>query len=80
MPYLDHNNKERLLDHMYPETGGELNYLINIMMLRFWSKSKKNYEALNTISGAATEALAEFRRRVVVPYEENKIKENGDIF
>jgi hypothetical protein len=26
-----------------------------------------------------TEAMAEFRRRVIVPYEKQKIKENGDL-
>jgi hypothetical protein len=40
----------------------------------------QSYQTFNDISGAMTEALAEFRRRIIVPYEDRKIKENGDVY
>lgn len=80
MPYLTHDAKERLIEHMYPETGGELNYLITTMMLRYWIKSKRRYEDINTVMGAAESAKQEFYRRVAVPYEAVKIRENGDVY
>lgn len=80
MPYLQYEEKEKLLDHMYPVKPGELNFLLSVLMIRYWQKSKRNYQALNDISGAATEALAEFRRNVVVPYELRKMAENGNIY
>ena len=80
MPYLKHDDRERLLDHMYPVNGGELNFCLTVILNRFWAKSARRYEDLNTISGAATESLAEFRRRVIVPYEQGAIERNGDLY
>ncbi len=37
-------------------------------------------QILNDISGAATEALAEFRRRVICAYEASMIVQNGDVY
>lgn len=61
------------------EDAGELNYQLTMVMLRYLEGHGLSYKTLNDISGAMTEALAEFRRRVIVPYEETKIAENGDL-
>jgi hypothetical protein len=53
---------------------------VTLLLKSYWTHSAKNYAAINDISGAMTEALAEFRRRVVVDYEDEKIKINGDIW
>lgn len=37
------------------------------------------YARLATISGALSEAQAEFRRRIIAPYEDEKIQESGDV-
>lgn len=80
MPYLDEDRRIELLEHLYPETAGDLNYLITTMALRAWNKSKRNYEALNAIIGALESAKLEMYRRLVVPYEDKKIKLNGDVY
>ena len=80
MPYLTYENKDRLLDHMFPETAGELNFLLTMMCRRYFSKSKQNYEAINTVIGALDSAKLEFYRRVAVPYENKKIRDNGDVY
>jgi hypothetical protein len=80
MPYLTSDEKDRLLDHMYPETAGELNFLITTMCRRYFSKSKRNYEAINTVLGALECAKQEYYRRIVVPYENSKINSNGDVY
>ena len=80
MPYLKYEDKERLLDHPYPTKAGELNYLVTTFALRYWSKSTRNYEALNAIIGALEASKLELYRRLVVPYETEKIKDNGDVY
>lgn len=80
MPYLKHDDKERMLDHMYPETPGELNFLITVLCIRYWMKSKENYQAINDIIGACEGAKLEFYRRHAAEYENQKIRENGDVY
>ena len=61
--------------------AGEMNYLITRLILEWMGDPQTwNYEKINTVSGFMTEALAEFRRRVVGPYENRKIEENGDVY
>jgi hypothetical protein len=38
-----------------------------------------SFDAIAKASGAVTEAVAEWRRRIVVPYEVKKRTENGEI-
>lgn len=63
-----------------PKTCGELNYALTLLMIGYLKRKGLSYQTLNDISGAATESLAEFRRRVIVPYEEKKRKQNGDVY
>jgi len=63
-----------------PENAGELNYMITILLLDYWNTQKQNYQTLNDIIGALEGAKMEFYRRVVVPYEDDKIKQNGDVY
>jgi len=59
-------------------TAGELNYVISMIALGLFDKNKK-YQTINDIFGAIEGAKLEFNRRRVGPYEDEKIKENGDI-
>lgn len=61
-------------------TPGELNYVITKICLGYLAYKGKNYQTLNDISGALTNANLEFYRRLSSPYEDSKIKENGDVF
>ncbi len=80
MPYLRYEDKARLDAHPFPEKPGELNYLITQLMLRYWMKSPRNYQALNDVVGAVESAKAEFQRRVVDIYEDKKLADNGDVY
>lgn len=80
MPYVEQSKREAIADRVIrPANAGELNYLLTETIRSYWIHSPRNYQSINDISGAMTEALAEFRRRVVVDYENKKIKLNGDI-
>jgi hypothetical protein len=59
--------------------SGALNFLVSSICKDFLSIKGKNYENLNSIIGALDCAKEEFRRRVINPYEDIKIKENNDL-
>ena len=62
-------------------TPGEVNYMITEILLA-WVDSQdiKNYATLNAAIGILESAKLEFYRREVVPYEDEKRKENGDVY
>ena len=94
MPYIKKKDRikyDNLIDRLaYIVNGlsdndkisGELNYIFFRLARLLSNKSsggKQNYARIATISSAFTEAQAEFRRRIIVPYEIEKIKINGDV-
>ncbi len=80
MPYLTYENKERLLDHLFPETAGELNFALTTLCRRYFSKSKQNYEAYNAVIGALECCKQEYYRKQCAPYEDKKELENGSVW
>lgn len=84
MPYIKQFDRERLsplakaIDEASIGTAGELNYVFTLLAHKFFAQSK-NYQAINDVVGALEGAKAEFQRRVVAPYEDKKIAENGDV-
>ena len=80
MPYISQERRKVLDAIPVATTPGELNYVLTMSLLDYWKTRPQNYQTINDISGAATEALAEFRRRVVVDFENQKALENGDIY
>ena len=88
MPYIDDEQRDKIYSPkrdgaIYSdcvENCGELNFAISILVRNYWDNKGKRYQAINDILGALEGAKLEFYRRVAVPYEEQKIKENGDIY
>ena len=82
MPYIKQDRRNLLLDEDPDpvETVGELNFMITHLCLDYLHKAGLGYDTINDIMGALSSAQAEFYRRVAVPYEDKKIKENGDVF
>ncbi|PCI45906.1 MAG: hypothetical protein COB41_00520 [Proteobacteria bacterium] len=89
MPYIKKDRRNDIVrcDSYYRElipleninNSGELQYAM-AMLFKFYMKKKGlNYQACNDIMGALAGAQMEFYRRVVAPYEDLKIKENGDV-
>lgn len=60
--------------------SGELNYLLTMFVNEYLHQHGKRYATMNDIVGALDGAKAEFQARVVRPYEDEKIKENGDVY
>lgn len=89
MPYIDETDrlhlrresKRRVIDSIgqLPAGPGELNYMITIIIKQYLGGSP-NYTRINEAIGALECAKLELYRRIAVPYEEEKIKENGDVY
>lgn len=83
MPYIKTERRKRFDWHEgadIPINAGELNFLITDIIKRYWELHNMNYQGINDVLGALEGAKLEFYRRVVVPYEEAKIKTNGDVY
>lgn len=84
MPYIDPVRRQ-MLNHpvealaWHIETAGELNYAIFRLALERLRDRGGNYAALNEVDGVLGLCQAEFRRRVVFPYEDRKIAAHGDV-
>ncbi len=62
------------------ETAGELNYVISMLCDDYLKRYGTIYDSLNEVVGVLECAKLEFYRRIVTPYEEDKISLNGDIY
>lgn len=78
MPYIKKELREFLDSCQNPGTAGELNYLFTKLAHKYL-KNNENYQAYNDIIGALEGCKLELYRRMVGPYEDTKIKINGDL-
>jgi hypothetical protein len=85
MPYIKKEDRDRfnaftrLLDEQDIRTPGELNYLITMMVHKYLNQKPESYVMYNDAVGALEGAKLELYRRHVASYEDEKIKENGDV-
>jgi hypothetical protein len=68
-----------LLKEKPQNAPGILNYCITTLITYVYNKETK-YEDIAAVTGMLENVKQEFYRRYAVPYEDEKIKENGDIF
>jgi hypothetical protein len=83
MPYIKQEDRVRLdpLDgDSMPRTPGELNYIFSWYIEDYVAGNGLSYQTINDVLGALDGASKEFYRRIAAPYEDQKIKENGDVF
>lgn len=80
MPYIKDEARQALAAGAPSTNPGELNYIFCRLAQEYVQVKGLSYQTLNDVMGAFTGALAEFRRRIVDPYENRKRFENGDVF
>jgi len=88
MPYINQQYRELYdkgikdivlhLDLSGTQLKAELNYVISSIIVRLL-ENNMCYSNINDIIGALECSKLEIYRRVVAPYEDIKIKQNGDI-
>lgn len=81
MPYIKQERRQEMdTDGGMANTPGELNYQLTLVCQDYVDNKQLSYQTINDIIGALEGAKLEFYRRVAAPYEDGKIKENGDIY
>ena len=82
MPYISLARRADLVRKLRPiaSDAGELNYLLAQVITDFFYNKPLNYQRINDVIGALEGAKAEFPRRVLGPYEDKKIAQNGDVY
>ena len=80
MPYIDPKRREPLEPNAVPNSPGELNFVITRLITAYVYRKGMTYENLSAARAAAQDASDEFYRRVVVPYEDVKKSEHGDVY
>lgn len=81
MPYIKDEDryKIRASTKKY-EVAGELNYRLTTIIQKYIEDKGECYQTYNDIIGALEGAKLELYRRKIAPYEDKKIKENGDVY
>lgn len=70
-------NASKDIDDFENNRGGILNYIITRLALNFMGT--KSYKNLSLMKSAMSDATDEWYRKQMIPYEDKKIKENGDV-
>lgn len=94
MPYINKKERlkyDNLIDSLAhilntrednDELSGEMNYVLfrlASLLCDGDSGGKRNYARMAVVSSAIDEARTEFKRRVMAPYEDEKISKAGDV-
>jgi len=87
MPYIKPEDRSKftelvhaLYDVYKPETPGELNYALTLVIQSYLSGKKESYGVYSEVVSALECCKLEFYRRKVSQLEATKIKENGDVY
>lgn len=80
MPYIKSETRNALAQFESPLTAGELNYLLTMYILDYLSDKGESYQTYCEIEGVLSHVSKELYRRRVSDYEDEKIKENGDVY
>lgn len=87
MPYIPQERRTELRPPHYtgrPPAGarntGELNYLISALAADYIRLNGLSYQTISEVRAAMNDASQEFYRRVAVPYEDEKLAQNGDVY
>ena len=84
MPYIPDKEKHEMADYIddvvkFIESKGDLNYAICELVGKVILNDGISYTKMSEKIDAVHDAEAELRRRLLDPYENLKITENGDV-
>lgn len=80
MPYLDKAVRASLDDGRKATKGGELNYQVSKLLNDFVAMKGLSYATVNEFIGALECAKLEAYRRLAAPYEDQKARDNGEVY
>ncbi len=81
MPYIRQSDRVEILSGARPaQTAGELNFQLTAVARAYLGARGESYAVFNEVVGALECAKLELYRRMVAPYEDHKMAENGDVY
>jgi len=83
MPYISQDDRLDLFTNdngPEPNHAGELNCLFTSIIIKYIDQHGLRYSTLNDVIGVLECCKLELYRRIIIPYEDRKIAENGDIY
>jgi hypothetical protein len=83
MPYITQEQRTSIECSQDPLNIGEFNYFLTMIIIDYLENPESGrlcYDKYNAVMGALECIKQEFYRREIAPYEDIKIKENGDVY
>jgi hypothetical protein len=81
MPYIDSDARRRIDQGGKPNTAGELNYAITKVVDQYLlDKGGIRYAHINEVVGALECAKLELYGRIAAPYEDEKVRTEGEVY
>lgn len=80
MPYIEEKRRKQIRDGDTIDTAGELNFVFTEKIVEYLTDHGTSYQTINDIIGVLENCKLELYRRVIAPYEDEKIKKNGDVY
>ena len=81
MPYIKKERRNAIMSGDEPRDPGELNFALTIIVAKYLqNRGGLRYAHINEVVGALECAKLELYRRVAAPYEDQKMKESGDVY
>lgn len=80
MPYIPQEDRRGLDPDIHSALkAGELNFQITSLVHSYLERKGITYTTLNEVVGVLECAKLELYRRLAAPYEDQKVRENGDV-
>ena len=85
MPYIEDQARRELLDYAasraipHVQDAGDLNYAITTLLCQYTKREGKKYFTIAVVMGTLICVALEYYRRLAAPYEDEKIRQNGDV-
>lgn len=92
MPYIPQERRDAIHEELVnddtinsglwwtPQNAGDLNFVVTCFIDNFLQENGVRYANINEMIGALECAKLELYRLIAVPYEDEKMEENGDVY
>jgi hypothetical protein len=80
MPYIKQDRRSEVQSGRDARVKGELTFVVFREALRYLEAHGVSYETISDAKSALQDAADEVHDRILRPYEDDKIEENGDVF
>lgn len=80
MPYLKQGDRYYVDEYQDPTQPGELTYLLTQVIRKYVNRCGPRFAIFAEVIGCLEATKLEFYRRIVAPYEDEKIHVNGDVY